>query len=321
MKIRSLRMLKHFLRACQTRNFHKAAKAEAITQTALTKSIQQLERTLGVTLFERSRRGVALTRFGEALLVRAKRVEAECKLIEREIEEMLTRRDGELTIAAGSIWSSLLLPRIIAELRQSWPNSSFTIVRSSGSQFPGLFARDEIDVGLGALDSIIGTEETLAKEFAYEPISEIETSFFAHGSHPLHGPAAISADQLRIYPWAVFRFDPELNKRIGAYFALKGLDQPHTFLTSDSVSGVMEALRNTQMITCLPAPLASIAKLFGVAPLPVDHSPWKFQTGIMYRSANVGYPLFDDFVARLRRDAKHSPAPAPQQRNSPVPAA
>ena len=313
MKIYSLRMLRHFLRASQTRNFHQAAKAEAITQTALTKSIQQLENALGVTLFDRSRRGVLLTRFGDALLVRAKRVEAECKYIEREIGEMRSGRDGELTIAAGSIWSSLLLPRIISELQKGWPNSSFTILRSSGSQFPGLFARDEIDVGLGALDSIIGSGKTLAEEFVYEPISEIETAFFACGSHPLHGKASVSAEQLGMYPWAFFRSDPELNRRISAYFALQGLDQPHTFLTSDSVSGVMEALRNTNLITCLPTPLSSIATLFGVAPLPTNHSPWKFQTGIMYRSAIVGYPLFENLVARLRRDAETGPAPSPQQ--------
>ena len=307
MKIRSLRMLRHFLRASQTRNFHQAAKAEAISQTALTKSIQQLEQTLGVTLFDRSRRGVSLTRFGKALLVRAKRVEAECNFIEREIEEMLNGRDGELTIAAGSVWSSLLLPRVISELQSSWPNSSFTIMRSSGSQFPDLFSRDEIDVGIGALNSIIGSGTALAEEFVYEPISELNTSFFAHRSHPLHNQASVSTSQLGVYPWAVFRSDPELNSRIGAFFALRGLDRPHTFLTSDSVSGVMEALRNTQLITCLPSALNSIATLFGVAPLHTAESPWRFQTGIMYRSASVGYPLFDDLLARLRKNTGCNP--------------
>ena len=319
MKIRSFRMLKHFLRASQTRNFHRAAKAESITQTALTKSIQQLEQALGVPLFERSRKGVSLTGFGEALYVRAKRIEAECNLIEREMEEMLNGRGGELTIAAGSIWSSLLLPRIVSEFQQNWPNSRFTVMRSSGSQFPDLFARGEIDVGLGALDSIIGSGEKLAEEFVYEPISEIETSFFAHMSHPLHVQAEVTTRQLCNYPWAVFRSDPELNKRISAYFALKGLGQPHTFLTSDSISCVMETLRTTHMITCLPAPLHSIATLFGVSPLPTNHSPWKFQTGIMFRAANAGYPLFEELVGRLRQDVGRKAVSPHRQQDSTLP--
>ncbi len=302
MEIRSFRMLRHFLRASQTGNFHKAAKAESISQTGLTKSIQQLERTLGVPLFERSRKGVSLTSFGEALHVRAKRIEAECNFIERETEEMLNGQGCELTIAAGSIWSSLLLPRIVSEIQQSWPNSSFIVLRSSGSQFPALFASGEIDVGLGALDSIVASGEKLAEDFVYERIAEIATAFFAHKSHPLHDQAEVTAEQLCSFPWAVFRSDPELNKRVSAYFALKGLGQPRTILTSDSVSGVMETLRTTHMITCLPAPLQTIATLFDVSPLPAGHSPWKFQTGIMYRTANAGYPLFEELVKRLRRE-------------------
>ncbi|MDR1177088.1 MAG: LysR family transcriptional regulator [Treponema sp.] len=59
--------LLNFLEACEKRSFSKASEARFISQQGLSNSIQQLEEQLGVTLFERSPKGITLTEFGEAL--------------------------------------------------------------------------------------------------------------------------------------------------------------------------------------------------------------------------------------------------------------
>lgn len=101
MRIGSIRMLRHFIAASQTGNIHRAAKTQSLTQSAITKSIKQLEEGLGVPLFDRSSTGVSLTSYGHALYARAKRVEAECELIEKELSEMASGHAGRLTIGAG----------------------------------------------------------------------------------------------------------------------------------------------------------------------------------------------------------------------------
>src|SRR5436190_23395277 len=71
------RLLRHFLPVVERRNITAAADDLHISQPALTRSIRQLEKTIGVPLFERLPTGVILTRQGEVLARRAKLMDLE----------------------------------------------------------------------------------------------------------------------------------------------------------------------------------------------------------------------------------------------------
>ncbi len=294
--LRSLRMLNYFLAASRAGNIHQASRKLSLTQSGLSKSIQQLEAELGVTLFERSSRGVRLTRFGEALYERAAQVETECKLIEREMAEMAQGRRGNLRIAAGAVWSSVLLPQVLSLLHAKLPSAQFTIIRSSGPRFADLFDEGRIDMALGSLESFSPVDDT----FVYEPLSEIDTLFLAHRDHELHRNSEITLNDLVDCSWSMFRLDPELVRRVGTLFAANGLPRPQPTLLADSVTSVLEMLRSSRTVTCLPSPLLSIAEPFGVVPLPIEISPWTFQSGVMFRRTALRYPLLADMLSVLR---------------------
>lgn len=293
--IRSIRMLHHFLAASRASNLHRAAKTVSVTQSALSKSLSQLEADLGVQLFERSVRGVTLTKYGESLYARAVRVEAECALIDRELSEMSTGHAGSLTIGAGAAWISVLLPGILVALQRSRPSAHFTVLRSSGPQFAQDFANGEIDLGLGSIDAIAQNTD----EYICEPLSTIETRFLAGSRHPLHARAQVSFADFSEYSWAMLRQDVELTKRLNVMFASKRLPAPTVAVSAESVTTVLEAVRLSQMISCLPAPLIPLAETFDVHPLPIDTSPWTFQSGVIYQKASIGYPLLTDLLTAL----------------------
>ena len=69
-----LHALEAFLAVCEARSMAAAAKKLSLTQPAISAQIRALEEELGVRLFERSKRHVALTTDGEALLPYARRL-------------------------------------------------------------------------------------------------------------------------------------------------------------------------------------------------------------------------------------------------------
>src|SRR5579864_586424 len=70
----SLRQLEYIVAIADTLGFHRAAERCHVSQPTLSAQVQQLEEVLGVRLFERDRRGVLLTRAGEEIVARARRV-------------------------------------------------------------------------------------------------------------------------------------------------------------------------------------------------------------------------------------------------------
>ncbi|KAA7845699.1 LysR family transcriptional regulator, partial [Salmonella enterica subsp. enterica serovar Lubbock] len=94
-KLHQLRIL---LAVAQHGSIHEASRGLHISQPALSKTIAELERELGVTLLSRSVRGVSLTAYGMALVKRASVVEQELRHALEDIEAIRGHAEAELNI-------------------------------------------------------------------------------------------------------------------------------------------------------------------------------------------------------------------------------
>src|SRR5215469_4705109 len=104
------RQLEYFLRVAQRKNISLAAADLNIAQPTLTKSIKLLEDRLGVKLFERLPRGVALTPFGQTLLRHAEAVHVQIRDAGQEIAAQRSGTVGTVAIGAGPTWLRSYLP-------------------------------------------------------------------------------------------------------------------------------------------------------------------------------------------------------------------
>jgi DNA-binding transcriptional LysR family regulator len=117
-----LRHFRYFIAVAEHLHFGRAAEALVTAQPSLSRQIQQLEDELGVTLFERSNRHVALTAAGEIFLVDARRVIQSVDASVRHVREAADGTRGQLRIAYISGAMMMRLPAVLREYRRRFPN-------------------------------------------------------------------------------------------------------------------------------------------------------------------------------------------------------
>ena len=96
-----LRHLRAFLAVADQGSASRAGAALFRAQSAVSRSIRKLERTLGVALFERRAQGMLLTPFGRALLVRARRAQAEMQHAATTGRSLICAATGALFLERG----------------------------------------------------------------------------------------------------------------------------------------------------------------------------------------------------------------------------
>ena len=179
-----LRHLRYFLAVAEHLNFGRTAEALHTAQPSLSQQILQLERELGVRLFERTKRHVALTEEGRLFLPEAR------ALIERIASVLETMRGAAAVprgpLQIGSITASTMgvLPRVLPSFHERFPLVRFSVeTLAIDEQLRALIER-RIDVGilrLPVVDERLATA-AIAKESLYLALSR---------NHPLASRSSI----------------------------------------------------------------------------------------------------------------------------------
>ena len=137
-----------FVAIADAGGFGKAAGALHLTQTALTRRLQNLESALGLKLIERTTRSIALTQTGQAFLPRARRLLADLAAALTEIRETGKARRGDVSIACVPTAGVQYLPRIIQEYAARHPDNRIKILDHASSRVAEAVLRREAEFGI-----------------------------------------------------------------------------------------------------------------------------------------------------------------------------
>jgi DNA-binding transcriptional LysR family regulator len=138
------RLWRSFTTVAEELHYGRAAERLHITQPALSRQIRDLERALGVTLFDRTSRRVVLSRAGQAVLGQARRALAESDRAAR----LAAHGDwGELAISVLPAVALGLLPAIIRAYRDAHPAIEVTISESFDDEQLAALTAGRIDAG------------------------------------------------------------------------------------------------------------------------------------------------------------------------------
>lgn len=142
-----LKLLRAFVTVAEELHFGRAAKRLHVSQPPLSVQIRRLEADLGCALFERSRRGVALTEAGQALLGRARHLLAEAERARDELERLQRGQSGVLAIGYTPTATYQLLPRVLPAYRGMRPDVRLELIELSSAQQVAALNRGRIEVG------------------------------------------------------------------------------------------------------------------------------------------------------------------------------
>ena len=186
-------------------NFRRAAVARNLSQPAFSRSIKNLESSLGVILFDRQASGIKPTIYGEALLKRAKRVVAEAYEIERETLLLQKFDIGTLSIAMGVYAADISGSKAIAEMVRLHPKLHCEITVNDWRNVEDMVLDRQVDIGFAGTHHMEDNQH-----LQVVPIAQHDFVFYCRSGHPLLEVKSLSKSDLDGYPVVTVRIPPQM---------------------------------------------------------------------------------------------------------------
>ena len=246
-----------------------ASRALAVTQPALTRSLQEAESLLGFQLFERSGRGVHATEAGEVVLQSARRMLGELRRLDEELDRLSGRIKATVVLGALPVAAAGVLPGVLGRLHGPHPELVIQVVQGRTEDLLPRLEAGEIDLVVGQLYPTEKPDGFLREALYEEPISVL-----ARANHPIF-EAAITAEALQRWELVLPTIGQQVGKEIDQLLAMLGL-VPTTSLRSTSYSFIREMLHSTDFISVMPNTMMAGDLLRGTmraAPLPAASRP------------------------------------------------
>ena len=173
-------------------SFKRAADSLYVSQPAVSLQVQNLERQLDVPLFDRGGRRAQLTEAGHLLLEYGDRILSLCQETCRAIEDLQNLQGGTLIIGASQTTGTYLLPRMIGQFRQRYPEVAVQLHVHSTRRTSWSVANGQIDL------AIIGGEvpPELQESLEIASYAEDELALIMPVFHPLASNDTIARSDL-----------------------------------------------------------------------------------------------------------------------------
>ena len=146
--IDNLRHVKAFLAVYRNANFTRAAEQLHISQSALTVQIKQLESDLGITLFDRGKRKVSLTRAGQDVLIPLERILIDAEEIVSRTRQLSGLRRGIVSMAVLPSLAARLIPMAVQRFTALYPGIVVQIRDVVADKIIEAVKGDEVDFGI-----------------------------------------------------------------------------------------------------------------------------------------------------------------------------
>jgi DNA-binding transcriptional LysR family regulator len=175
-----LRQLRHARALAEEGSFARAARRLHLTQPALSRSIQELERRTGIRLFERNKGRVEPTALGSVFVAQARQLLGHAEALDREVASMRGTGTGVLVVGSGTFPSALFMADAVGAFLRRNPGVGIRLQNDNWAALVAALRRREVDFIVAAEP---GADESA--DLALRPLSTRQAHFFVRPGHPL----------------------------------------------------------------------------------------------------------------------------------------
>jgi DNA-binding transcriptional LysR family regulator len=261
-----------------------AATAErlAMTPSAASMMLKEIEGLFAVKLFRRQGRGMAPTEEGRALLPRCQTVLGEVGAMESSLQGA-----GKPVLRLGAFphTTTTVLPDIVKRLVAGPASWRLQLVDGSADELLNRLLRGEIDLMLGRLPHHVADTAAIGG-LEQRVLYESSLSVVASHHHPLAGQRKVAMDELLNWPWILPPTQSTTRVALADAFLRLGLMPPAPVVESPSFFYSLSVVAHTDMLTCC-AHSAALHSGQATSILPVTVGPERTPVCLVWRKQSA----------------------------------
>jgi DNA-binding transcriptional LysR family regulator len=188
-----LKQLRAFCYAVKFGTVARAAEALFLSPSSVSLQLSALEKEFGARLLERTRPRLALTSEGQMLYDLARPLVEGIEGLDQVFRSQRQGMDqGEVNIAAGASTIQYLLPPLVREFRERYPDVHLQLSNVTGKDGLALLRSDQVDFAVGSMLDV-------PHDVSYEPVHFFDPMLILPLDHPLAGKTDIRLEDLSPY--------------------------------------------------------------------------------------------------------------------------
>lgn len=291
-----IRQLRRFVTVAEHGSFNKASDILAVSQPSLSRSIQQLEDTLDIKLFERGSKGITLTAQAKELLPHARIILTERDRALETINSLRGRREEAITIGTEPMFIMHRLPLAISRLAISAPQLQITVIEDNIHELIEQVKEGNMRMALGARSPSLDLSGLV-----FEQLSDESASVLMHAGHPLlkkgkpklkdivNARWIVPEDTTVTQGWKKLFLDndlpvPEIGLRTSSLLLMKGCLLNSDFISMGNQQEYAEEIKTGQLVQ-----------------MDFGHSSYTRPAGIFWREEALLSQSEKTLIATLRK--------------------
>jgi DNA-binding transcriptional LysR family regulator len=238
-------VLRYFLEIARCQSIRQAAEELNVAASALSRHVSNLERELGVPLFERHARGLRLTAAGEVVAAGARRALRQIERISSDVDDLRDLRRGHVSVyAVEGVVADFLLP-LLSEFIRSYPRVTYDIVVGGTQDVIEALVDDQADIGVA-----FNLQPNSAIDVVYE--AEHPVYVVVAKGHPLADRRTLTLKELSLQPLGLPNRSFGIRQLLDRAAAQQGISLKPS-VTVNSIEMTKAYVRTCRGLTVLPA--------------------------------------------------------------------